>query len=122
MSRAFLAVLIAALAGCGDSPPAPVAKPAPSPAAAPAAPAPETKAAEAPKPDPNRELAARVKRALEEEAKIQAGGIDVTAADGVVTLWGTAASDAERNSAAQAAAKVDGVKSVDNKLTIVRGS
>jgi hypothetical protein len=31
------------------------------------------------KPDPNKELADRVKRALESEAKIQAAGIDVTA-------------------------------------------
>ena len=124
MPRVFVAVLLFALAGCGDSPPppppaapSPVAKPAP-----PAAPAPEAKAAETPKPDPNRELAARVKRTLEEEAKIQAGGIDVTAADGVITLWGTTTSDTEGSRAVQVAAKVDGVKSVSNKLTVVRGS
>ena len=125
MPRVFVAVLLVALAGCGDSPPTPPPAPAPGPVAKPAPPpasAPEAKAPETPKPDPNRELAARVKRALEDEAKIQAGGIDVTATDGVVTLWGTTTSDAERSRAVQAAAKVDGVKSVSNKLTVVRGS
>jgi hyperosmotically inducible periplasmic protein len=75
-----------------------------------------------PKPDPNKELAQRVKRALESDRKIPAAGIDVTAADGKVTLWGTTASAAERSLAAQAAAKVDGVKGVDNQLKVVKGS
>jgi hyperosmotically inducible protein len=86
-----------------------------------AAPAPVAKAEE-PKPDPNKELAQRVKRALEGDAKIPAGGIDVTAADGKVTLWGTTGTPAERARAAQAAAKVDGVTSVDNQLKVVKGS
>lgn len=88
-----------------------------------AAPAPAAVAkAEEPKPDPNKELAQRVKRALESDRKIPAAGIDVTAADGRVTLWGTTASAAERSLAAQAAAKVDGVKGVDNQLKVVKGS
>jgi osmotically-inducible protein OsmY len=90
-------------------------------AKAPEAPKPEPKAEE-PKPDPNKELAARVKRALEGEAKIQAAAIDVTAVDGKVTLWGTAATDAERNRAARVAAKIEGVTSVENKLAVVKGS
>jgi len=77
---------------------------------------------EAPKPDPNKALAQRVKRALEGEAKVEAAGIDVTAKDGAVTLWGTAATDAERRRAAQIAAKVEGVKSVDNRIAVVKGS
>lgn len=128
---AFLfAFLVPVLAGCGDSqqPPPPPAQPAPP--AAPPSPgaAPEAKAEPKADPkvdskvDPNRELAARVKQALESDAKIQAAGIDITAADGAVTLWGTTASDAERSRAAQAAAKIDGVKSVTNKLAVVRGS
>lgn len=125
MNKLFFVVLIATLAGCGDSaPPA-----APAPTAAPpasaqpaAAPAPEAKAAEAPKADPNRELAARVKRVLEEDAKVQAAGIDVTASEGTVTLWGTTTTETERSRAAQAATKVEGVKSVTNKLAVVRGS
>ena len=120
----MLAALL--LAACGDQPP-PKPVPAPAPQAAPQpiitpAPAPEAKAPEAPKPDPNKELAARVKRALEGEAKIQAAGIDVTAADGKVTLWGTAATAAERKRAESVAAKVDGVQSVDNQIKVVKGS
>src|SRR5258708_36173339 len=127
------AVSALALAACGDEPaPKPAAQPAPPPAAAPqaAAPAPAltppsapiTKAPEAPKPDPNKELAERVKRALDGEAKIQAAAIDVTAADGAVTLWGTAATAAERDRAARVAGKIDGVKSVQNKIAVVKGS
>ena len=93
----------------------------PAPAAAPAA-VPAVTKAEEPKPDPNKELAQRVKRALEGDPKIPAGGIDVTAADGRITLWGTTASAGERTRAAQAAAKVEGVRSVDNQLKVVKGS
>ncbi len=129
MSARFLSVLSVPLflllfVACGETP-APVPQP-PKPKVAeapPSAPAPvETKAAEAPKPDPNKELAQRVKRALEGEPKVQAAAIDVTAADGVVTLWGTSATDAERKRAASLAAKVEGVKSVTNKLAVVAGS
>jgi len=79
-------------------------------------------APEAPKPDPNKELAQRVKRALEGDGKVQAAGIDVTAKDGRVSLWGTAATAGERNRAGQIASKVDGVASVDNQIKIVKGS
>jgi hyperosmotically inducible protein len=128
-SKAMKAILTAsiavALVACSEPPPPP--KPAaPAPATptpqAEAPKAPETKAPEAPKPDPNKELASRVKRALEGEARIQGAGIDVTAADGKVTLWGTTATAAERNRAAQVAAKVEGVTSVDNQLKVVKGS
>lgn len=123
----LISVSLLSLAACGDEPaPKPAAKPAPPvaeapPAAAPA-PAPITKAPEPPKPDPNKELAERVKRALEGEGKIQAAGIDVTAADGTVTLWGTAATASERERAARVAGKIDGVKSVANKIAVVKGS
>jgi osmotically-inducible protein OsmY len=115
--KILAAFLLAALvSGCGDAPPPPKADKKPVEQKV------ESKAPEAPKPDPDRELARRVKRVLENEAKIQAAGIDVTAKDGAVTLWGTAASVEEMRRAAQAAAKVDGVKSVDNRLQVVRGS
>jgi hyperosmotically inducible protein len=125
MTRLLVSALLLALAACSDDPPP--AKPAATPAApAPQAEAPkpaaEAKAPEAPKPDPNKELAQRVKQALEGEAKVQAAGIDVTAADGRVTLWGTTATAGERNRAGQVASKVDGVKSVDNQLKVVKGS
>src|SRR3982074_3396844 len=125
MKKLIAAVLLLGAAACGDSPaPKPAPAPAPQPAPPPIipAPAPEAKAPEAPKPDPNKELAARVKRALEGEAKIQAAAIDVTAADGKVTLWGTAASAAERKRAESVASKIDGVRSVDNQIKVVKGS
>jgi hypothetical protein len=89
--------------------------PEPAPVLRPAAPA-------AAKEDPNRALAERVKRALEEESRIQAAAIDVTASAGTVTLWGTAASDDERARATRVAARIQGVKWVDNKLAIASGS
>jgi hypothetical protein len=125
LKRVFSCLIVLGLAACGEETPKP-------PPAKPEAKAPETKAkapdakppatAEAPKPDPDKELAARVKRVLEEDAKIHAAAIDVTASNGVVRLWGTAASDEERNRAAEAAMKVDGVSSVDNQIKVVRGS
>jgi len=129
MLRALLVLVPAfALIACSEeAPPKPAPKPAaeaPAPITAappPPPPAPVAKP-EPPKPDPNKELASRVKRALEETAKIQAAGIDVTAKDGNVTLWGTAATAAEKNRAAQAARKVDGVKAVENKIAVVKGS
>jgi len=126
MKRILAATLLLALAACGDSapPPKPAAQPASPPPQAPApqAKAPEVKAPEAPKPDPNKELARRVKQALEGDGKVQAAGIDVTAKEGRVSLWGTAATAGERNLAGQIAGKVEGVASVDNQIKVVKGS
>jgi glucose/arabinose dehydrogenase len=121
--KTILALLAAlALAACGDEPkPKPVAKP-PAPPSVAVAPKPEPKP-EPPKPDPNKELAALVKRTLEmPDNKLPSGAIDVTAADGRVSLWGTVASAAQKKKAAQVASKVEGVKGVDNQLKVVRGS
>jgi len=125
--KQLLAVLATvALAACSEQVPPPVAKKVEPVAVTPTPAVPETPKpapkAEEPKPDPNKELAARVKRALMDDNKIQGAGIDVTATNGTVTLWGTAATQSERNRAGAAAAKVDGVKTVDNKLAIVKGS
>jgi hypothetical protein len=121
MNRILLvSAIVFGLAACGDDPKPAAQAPEPAPQAT--APAPIAKAPEEPKPDPNKELARKVKQALEGEAKIQAAAIDVTASSGKVTLWGTAATAAERNRAAQVAAKVDGVTAVDNQLKIVKGS
>jgi pyruvate/2-oxoglutarate dehydrogenase complex dihydrolipoamide acyltransferase (E2) component len=126
MKKTLIGLMVVGLAACDDTP-----KPAPKPAAPPpqaatptpppAPPKPEVKP-EPPKADPNKELADRVKRALEGEAKIQAAGIDVTAKDGRVTLWGTTTTAAERRRAEAAAKKVEGVSGVDNQLKVVKGS
>jgi BON domain len=128
MKKLLVVCAVAALAACGEDvpPPKPAAQTPPPQAAAPAAavpaPAPEAKAPEAPKPDPNKELAQRVKKALEGDAKVQAAAIDVTAQDGRVSLWGTAATPGERSRAADIASKVQGVASVDNQIKVVKGS
>jgi hypothetical protein len=123
MKKLIAAVLLLGAVACGDQPaPKPAPAPAPQAVPQPITPAPEAKAPEAPKPDPNKELAARVQKALEGEAKIQAAAIDVTAADGKVTLWGTAATAAERKRAESVASKVAGVRSVDNQIKVVKGS
>ncbi len=120
---AVLVSLAFALAACSEAPPPPkpAAKaPAPTPVAI--APKPEPKP-EPPKPDPNKELAAKVKQALEApDSKLPSGAIDVTAADGKVSLWGTVGNATQRKRAQQIASKVDGVKGVDNQLKIVKGS
>ena len=124
MKTLLAAVAVLALAACGEEAPKPTVVPVtPTPAPQTAAPVPEAKpvapAPEAAKPDPNKELASRVKRALD-EAKIY--GIDPSAADGKVTLWGTAGTEADRKRAASVATKVEGVASVDNQIKIVKGS
>jgi osmotically-inducible protein OsmY len=42
--------------------------------------------------------------------------------DGAITLWGSTTSAAEAKRAQAAAAKIEGVKSVDNRLIVVKGS
>ena len=123
--KALIAVAAAlAIVACSKSePPKPAAKaPEAAPPVAAVAPKPEAKPEPA-KPDPNKELAAKVKQALEApDAKLPGGAIDVTAADGKVSLWGAVTTDAERRRAAQLAQKVDGVRTVDNQLKVVKGS
>ena len=125
MKRALLLALALGVGACSDPPPPPP-KPKPVAKAPEAAPAPPPKPEvkpEPPKPDPNKELAGRVKQALEApENKLPSGAIDVTAQDGRVSLWGAVPTDALRSRAAQVAQKVDGVKGVDNQLKVVRGS
>ena len=48
--------------------------------------------------------------------------IDVTAKGGAVTLWGTVADPKEQALAVEAAKAVPGVKAVENRLAIVKGS
>ena len=120
-------VLALVLSGCGkDAPPQPVVKNVPVPAmpaddAAGKAEA-EKKAAQASRDSADKELAGRVKSALVAERNLNAHGIDVIAKDGAVTLYGTAETRMRRDLAEKVAGRVDGVKSVDNKLAVVAGS
>ena len=128
MKPILIALCVASLAGC-DALSMGQKKTAEAPAA-PSAAAPKAPVAEAtkasvkidPRIDPDGELAARVKKALEAEPKIHAAGIDVTAAEGTVTLWGTTVNDGERSRAANLASGVDGVKAVENRIAVVKGS
>ena len=118
MKKLLVAAAVLALAACGkdEAPkPAPVT---PTPQVIPEA-KPEAKAPEAPKADPNKELAGRVKQALEAANLV---GIDPSASSGKVTLFGTTPTDAERKRAAGIATKVEGVTSVDNQIKVVKGS
>lgn len=67
-------------------------------------------------------ITAKVKSALIAEPKLQSTGIDVVTEKGVVRLFGTTASDANRERATRLAAAVEGVKAVENNLAIVQGS
>lgn len=126
MKKLLAIFAVLALAACGEEAPKPVAvpvTPTPVPQSAPPAPAPAPQAeAPAPKADPNKELAQRVKHALQADGKVQAEAIDVTASGGKVTLWGTAASDGDRKRAAGIATQVEGVVGVDNQIKVVKGS
>jgi hyperosmotically inducible protein len=114
MLRMLLALLLLSLTACTETPRGAQASVKPEPKAEPTA--------QAPKLDPNEELAIRVRRALEAAGKIDVPAIDIRATDGVVLLYGTTGTKDERERAGRIAASVEGVKSVDNKLVIVRGS
>jgi hypothetical protein len=117
--------LALALAACGEdrAPTKAAEKASPAPLAAlkreaPPAPAP----AKTPQPDPDQALVAKVKQALEAERRVNAQGLEVSAKDGVVSLFGTVDTQEERAQAGRTAAAVPGVKSVENRLVIVKGS
>lgn len=133
--RLLCAVLAAALplAACGEKPPAEAVIAKMETAAEIAArqamqAAAEQKKAEEEKPkaDPKAggdgALAAKVKAAIVATPGLKFMAMDVRAADGKVTLFGTADNDAQRRQAETVAAGVAGVKSVKNELHIVRGS
>ena len=124
-------LLALVLSGCGqEPPPKPAVKVAPVPAVtvAPANPdaakaeAEKKMAAQAARAAADKELAGRVKAALAAERSLNVHGIDVVAKDGAVTLYGTAETRGRRDMAEKIAARVDGVKSIENKLAIVAGS
>lgn len=116
------------LAACGDQPPAePAAATMPSTAGA----ATEKKMSAEPKAGvptagvkvgADAALSGRVRAAIDAAPGLNNMPMDVRAADGRVTLYGTADSDEQRRKAEQVAARVPGVKSVKNELLILRGS
>src|SRR4051812_48327224 len=115
------ALVFAAACSEPPPPPKPVAKAQPV-EVKPVPPKPEVKP-EPPKPDPNKELAAKVKAALDApDSKLPSGAIDVTANSGRVSLFGAVPTDGQRRRAAQIASKVEGVSGVDNQLKVVKGS
>ena len=112
MKRTLAIALMLGLAACGD-------KGKLDAVAADAAPKAITVPAEPAKAAADKDLQLRVAKALL-AAKLHNVGVD--ASGGVVTLIGSATSKPDIDRAAQIAAKVDGVKTVDNKLEIVTGS
>ncbi len=128
MRHASLAAFAAfALAACDSAePPKPAAaepvKPMVQSAAPASTPAPTFTPPSAPEPTADERLLARVKNALRDTRNVDAQGVGVTVADGVVSLFGTAPSDAERRGIEKFVAGIDGVKSVVSKLVVVRGS
>lgn len=67
-------------------------------------------------------ITAKVKSALIAEPGLKSTGIDVVTEKGVVSLFGTTVSDANRERATRVAANIEGVKSVENNLAVVQGS
>lgn len=67
-------------------------------------------------------ITAKVKSALIAEPGLNALSIDVDTENGIVSLFGSADTRANRERATQLASAVEGVKSVQNKLVIVQGS
>lgn len=128
--RTAAAIALLAVAGCGqESPKAPLGTPASGPTAAvkpplepKAAPAEPAEKKAQPRTDADRALARRVKDALLAKGELKAHGIDITADNGVVTLFGTADSLANRKMAGDIASGIEGVKSVENKLVVASGS
>lgn len=66
-------------------------------------------------------ITVKVKTALIGEPNLKALKIDVDTANGVVTLTGTVDAAAHVDRATQVAQAVEGVKSVDNRLTVKQG-
>jgi osmotically-inducible protein OsmY len=67
-------------------------------------------------------LAARVEAALSNDPALRSIKVNVDAANGVITLSGTADTPGKSDQAATVALQVDGVRSVKNEMVVVRGS
>ncbi len=125
---ALAGALALALGACSKEEPPKAVQPA---VARPAAP-PEAKAGEIrtepsapapmPKMDPNAQLAGKVESALRATPGLEALAVDVVAAEGAVTIFGTADARESIDKAGKVASGVPGVKSVQIKIVVVRGS
>lgn len=71
---------------------------------------------------PDSWITMKTKIALMTTNNVSAADLNVDTVNGVVTIHGKVATDAEKAKAEQVAAKIDGVKSVKNLLQIVPGS
>ena len=85
-------------------------------------PAPPPEPVAAPQPSADELLAGRVKKALRDSRAVPGQGVDATVDGGVVTLYGTVPSREDRSQVGDFVAGIGGVKSVVNKLIVVRGS
>ncbi len=130
LSAVSAAIVLASLASCDSQAPVePTAarRDAVPPTAA-AKPAEEFRSSVTPNPSPapasvaDTELSGKVKNALASTKGMEIGGVEVEAANGVVTLYGTVDAPAEKDRAAILAMEVDGVRSVVNNLVVIRGS
>ena len=125
--RILAAAALLGLAACGQEP---APKPGASGPTAAVKPPADSKGADAAtaekKPqsrsEGDRALARRVKDALLAKPNLKAHGIDITADNGVVTLFGTADSLANRKMAGDIASGIEGVRSVENNLVVASGS
>jgi len=122
MRKSALAILSSlALAAC-DKPQSNVAVPPPPVPAQPPVAAKPVEPPPVPQPSANALLTAKVKSALRNARELDAQGVDVTVADGVVTLHGTVPATEERRKIAGFVSQMDGVRSVVNNLVVIRGS
>jgi len=121
-----VAALALVLAACdsGEPPkPAVVTEPVKPMVQAPAPPpAPTPAPAAALQPSPDEALAGRIRRALRDARAVPGQGVDATVEGGVVTLYGTVPSAEDRGQVRDFVAGIPGVRSVVNKLVVVRGS
>jgi hyperosmotically inducible protein len=67
-------------------------------------------------------LTAKVKTSLLFHRSVSAGKTEVDVKDGIVTLWGVAASQAQKELTTEYAKDVEGVKDVKNQMTVSNAS
>ena len=72
--------------------------------------------------NPDKALADRVKKALETDSQLASQGIEVTATNGTVQLWGLVDSTRARQRVERTAAGVVGVRGVDSRLKLDPGA